>query len=57
MGITTQLGGQLPLVFLVGPYLGWGLLAIWAVQSGARAAQSLVFLGVWRGSGWGHAKL
>ncbi len=57
VSIVTQWVCQLPLVFLVGPTLGWGLFAIWAVQTGARAAQSLVFLGIWRGTGWGHSKV
>ncbi|MCA9545717.1 MAG: MATE family efflux transporter [Myxococcales bacterium] len=57
VSVSTQWAVQLPLVYLVGPHLGWGLIAIWAVQSGARALQSLVFLGTWRGSSWGHAKV
>lgn len=52
-----QWGLALPLVYLVGPTLGWGLLAIWAVQIGYRMVQAGVFTLLWRGDGWTDIKL
>lgn len=43
---------QLPLVYLVGPVWGYGLLAIWAVQVAQRFLQAVVFAMMWRSGDW-----
>ena len=42
----------LPLAFLVGPILGFGLLGIWLLQGGSRALQAIVYLSLWKGGRW-----
>lgn len=52
VSVTTQWVVQLPLIYLVGPWLGWGLMAIWTVQLGGRVGQALAFAAIWRRPGW-----
>ncbi len=47
-----QWGVLLPAAYLVGPLLGFGLLAIWFVQIGHNLLGALVFTSLWRGEGW-----
>jgi len=42
----------LPAAYVVGPMLGYGLLAIWALQGVARTLQSAIFLASWQGRHW-----
>lgn len=42
----------LPLAYLIGPVLGFGLLAIWLLQSGYRLLQSLILAMMWRKGQW-----
>jgi len=42
----------LPAAYLLGPVLGFGLLAVWAANAGYRLVQSLVFGLVWRSDVW-----
>ena len=42
----------LPLAYVLGPTLGFGLLAIWLMQGGTRSVQSFLFLGLWRRRAW-----
>ncbi len=42
----------LPLVALVGPILGWGLLAIYAANTLYRLLQAFLFLQMWRRGRW-----
>lgn len=42
----------LPLAFLMGPVLGYGLLAVWILQGVSRALQSSTFLAIWRSRSW-----
>ena len=42
----------LPLAFLMGPVLGYGLLAVWLLQGLTRALQSSTFLAIWRSRRW-----
>jgi MATE family multidrug resistance protein len=42
----------LPAAFLIGPVLGFGLLAIWFLQGIARSLQSFIFLASWQGRKW-----
>lgn len=47
----------LPLAYLMGPVLGYGLLAVWILQGVSRALQSSVFLSMWRGRSWQQLKV
>jgi putative MATE family efflux protein len=47
-----QWGLFLPLAFVVGPMLGFGVLGIWIVHALYRAAQALSFAALWRQSRW-----
>lgn len=42
----------LPLAYVVGPVLGFGLLGIWILQLLFRACQSFVFAVLWHKKGW-----
>jgi len=42
----------LPLAYLLGPILGFGLLAIWLLQGGTRSIQSAIFLLKWKSRQW-----
>lgn len=42
----------LPMAYLLGPLLGFGLLAIWIMQGGTRSVQSYLFLALWRRRKW-----
>lgn len=42
----------LPLAWLVGPGLGYGLLGIWLLQGVYRAVQAAVFASMWKGHHW-----
>ncbi|GGO80619.1 MATE family efflux transporter [Marinobacterium nitratireducens] len=56
-----SVGGQwffyLPLAWLVGPTLGFGLTGIWLVQLIHRSLSSLVFIGIWRRRQWADIRL
>lgn len=47
----------LPAAYVVGPLLGFGLLAIWLVQIGHNALGALLFTTLWRGSRWQHIQV
>lgn len=50
-----QWGLGLPLAWLLGPFAGLGLLAVWAANTGYRLIQAGVFAAIWRSGGWaGH---
>lgn len=42
----------LPLAFLIGPVLGYGLLGVWVWQGVTRSLQAWLFLTMWRGRKW-----
>jgi Na+-driven multidrug efflux pump len=42
----------IPLAYLIGPILGFGLLAIWLLQGGTRSMQSVIFLLKWKSRQW-----
>ncbi len=42
----------LPLAFVIGPVLGYGLLGVWVWQGSTRALQSWLFFSMWRGRKW-----
>ena len=57
ISITAQWGLFLPLAALIGPVLGGGLLAVWALQAVYRGGQALWFVRVWRQGSWQSVKL
>jgi len=56
-----SIGGQwllfIPLAYLLGPVLGFGLLTVWILQGGSRSLQAIMFLASWQGRSWQHIKL
>ena len=42
----------LPLAFVIGPILGYGLLGVWLWQGCTRTLQSWLFVTMWRGRKW-----
>lgn len=54
VSIGTQWLVFLPLAYLVGPVLGFGLLGVWILQGGSRALNSFLFVEMWRGRKWQH---
>ncbi|MEJ2523860.1 MAG: MATE family efflux transporter [Gammaproteobacteria bacterium] len=52
VSVSAQWGVFLPLAYLVGPVLGFGLTTIWALQVGYRAAQTAVVTGFWIRRDW-----
>ena len=57
VSIALQWGLNLPLIYFVGPYMQWGLLAVWGVQSGYKLLQGLIFLVIWKVGRWKTIKL
>lgn len=47
----------LPLAWLVGPTLGYGLLGVWLVQAVYRLAQALMFIFAWHRGEWDKIKI
>ncbi len=53
VNLVTQWGLLVPGAYLLGPYLGFGLIGIWCVhQFGYRAGHVLIFTYFWRRGGW-----
>ncbi len=52
VSVGTQWLMFLPLAYLVGPFLGFGLLGVWILQGGSRALNSILFIEMWRGRKW-----
>ena len=52
VSVVCQWGVGLPLAYLVGPKLGFGLLGIWAAQGIYRILQAAIFVYLWRGRRW-----
>ena len=44
----------LPLAYLIGPVIGLGLTAIWALQASYRVLQSGIFTFFWMQRRWAH---
>ena len=42
----------LPLAYLAGPVMGYGLLTIWVLQSGYRGIQAVIFMVLWKSGQW-----
>jgi MATE family multidrug resistance protein len=47
----------LPVAYLVGPVLGFGLIGIWVAQIGYRALQTAVLVSLWRSGRWSSIRL
>jgi MATE family multidrug resistance protein len=47
----------LPLAYLTGPILGYGLLGIWCIQSLQRISSSVLYAALWRKKTWGTESL
>ncbi|HAB06042.1 MAG: MATE family efflux transporter [Alcanivorax sp.] len=47
----------LPLAYIIGPVLGYGLLGIWLAQAFQRLITSLLLSGLWIKRGWAHIEL
>jgi putative MATE family efflux protein len=52
VSVGTQWLVFLPLAYLVGPLMGFGLLGVWILQGGSRALNSFLFIEMWRGRKW-----
>jgi putative MATE family efflux protein len=57
VSIGTQWLIFLPLAFVVGPVLGFGLLGVWLLQGGSRGIQAFLFTQMWRGRKWQHINI
>jgi putative MATE family efflux protein len=52
VSITLQWGLFLPVAFVLGPVLGYGMFAVWTAQVGYRCLQGLIFATIWRSRAW-----
>ena len=57
VSIAMQWGFFLPLAFLFGPWLGYGLLAIWLVQLAYRVIQAMIFALLWSRGRWAQVRV
>lgn len=47
----------LPLAYVAGPVLGFGLLTIWLMQGGYRGVQAVILARLWRRRGWAEIQV
>ena len=52
VSILMQWAVNLPLAYLLGVHLGYGLIAVWLVQLTYRAIQSGIFILLWKQGTW-----
>ena len=57
VAVLSQWGVFLPIAYLAGPMLGFGLAVIWTLQVGYRAAMAGVFTWFWVRGGWTRIKV
>jgi len=57
VSIGTQWLVFLPLAYLIGPVLGFGLLGVWALQGFSRSLQAWLYVRMWRGRQWQHISM
>jgi MATE family multidrug resistance protein len=57
VSIGLQWGLMLPLAFVAGPVLGFGMLGVWAVQIGYRLVQAASFAAIWSGDRWAQTRV
>jgi Na+-driven multidrug efflux pump len=54
INLLMQWGVFLPLAYLVGPVLGYGLTGIWLLQALQRITLSAIYGLIWRSRHWAH---
>ncbi|WP_050431243.1 MATE family efflux transporter [Chondromyces crocatus] len=47
----------LPIAWLIGPVLGYGLLGIWIAQSAYRSVQALIYAALWQRRAWARVEV
>jgi Na+-driven multidrug efflux pump len=52
VGVGSQWLLFLPLAYLFGPVLGFGLFTIWLLQNCSRALSAFLYVTMWRGRHW-----
>lgn len=57
VSITLQWGFMLPLAWLIGLELGYGLFGVWMVITGQRLLQAIIYSGLWRSGKWADVKV
>lgn len=57
VSVTLQWGLFLPVAFVLGPVLGFGLFPIWAAQVGYRVLTAVAFTVLWRRRGWANIEV
>ncbi len=57
VNVGMQWGLFIPVAYLVGPVLGWGLLGVWGARILYRMAQAVVLMIVWRRRMWAHVEV
>lgn len=57
ISILLQWAFFIPAAFLVGPFLGYGLLGIWIFQLIQRLLQAIIMAGQWHGRHWASIKI
>lgn len=57
VSIGTQWLFFLPLAYLAGPILGFGLLGVWVLQGSGRMLNAWLFISMWRGRKWQHIEM
>ena len=57
VSVTWQWMFFLPLAFLIGPVLGFGLLGIWIINGFYRVGQALNVAWQWKGRKWADIKI
>jgi MATE family multidrug resistance protein len=57
VSFSLQWGFMLPVVYLIGPVLGYGLLPIWMVMVLWRVAGVAVYSTLWHRRGWAHIRV
>ena len=57
VAVGLQWGVFLPIAYLLGPVLGYGLLIIWIALGVSRALQTAIFAAAWQKRDWVHIKV
>ncbi len=50
--LVMQWGLFLPIAYVIGPVLGYGMTGVWLAHIGYRVVQALIFTAIWRGGAW-----
>lgn len=61
LGLMVNVGMQwglfIPVAYLVGPVLGWGLIGVWSSRIVYRMAQAVVLMVIWRRRSWANVEV